>query len=175
MTPLELSLVERLKAKIADGEQHRQIGTAATFAPATQSSLEMAERDLGFPLPPLLAQVYTSVANGGFGPGYGLIGLDGGAKLDTGDSVVSLYQSFLLQDPDDPLWHWPASLLAICHWGCGIYSCVDCGDQATPVLRFDPNGHKMGHPWDEHFRLEVSSFAGWIEMWLNDQLPFDLP
>lgn len=37
---------------------------------------------LGFPLPPLLRALYTQLANGGFGPMYGLLGLAGGAPGD---------------------------------------------------------------------------------------------
>jgi len=36
------------------------------------------ESRLGFGLPPLLRELYTQVGNGGFGPGYGILGLEGG-------------------------------------------------------------------------------------------------
>ena len=37
-----------------------------------------AESDIGFKLPRLLRRAYAEVANGGFGPGAGLVSVDGG-------------------------------------------------------------------------------------------------
>ena len=47
-------------------------------SPATEEQLLETEDLLGFPLPPLLRELYKQLANGGFGPGYGLIGVTGG-------------------------------------------------------------------------------------------------
>src|SRR5712691_9814035 len=42
--------------------------------PAATENQRLATEDLlGFPLPPLLRTLYQQLANGGFGPGYGLI------------------------------------------------------------------------------------------------------
>ncbi|HEU5226735.1 MAG TPA: SMI1/KNR4 family protein [Ktedonobacteraceae bacterium] len=64
------------------------------FPPATERQIKETERQLGFPLPLLLRLLYTQVANGGFGPGYGIIGvLDGFSLLDGfGDTIVVGYQ-----------------------------------------------------------------------------------
>ena len=51
---------------------------------ATERQISETESLLGFPLPPLLRLLYTQVANGGFGPGYGVIGAVGGFPLDDG-------------------------------------------------------------------------------------------
>lgn len=40
--------------------------------------VESAEAKMGLGLPPLLRELYTQVGNGGFGPGYGVFGLEGG-------------------------------------------------------------------------------------------------
>ncbi|EFH82016.1 SMI1/KNR4 family protein [Ktedonobacter racemifer] len=48
------------------------------FPPATQQQIMETEQKLGFSLPPLLRLLYTEVANGGFGPGYGILGAEGG-------------------------------------------------------------------------------------------------
>ena len=44
----------------------------------TTSRSAQTERELGFKLPPLLRALYQQLGNGGFGPGYGLVGASGG-------------------------------------------------------------------------------------------------
>ena len=93
-----------------------------------------------------------------------------------GDSAVSLYELWRDgEDPEDLLWAWPTALLPICHWGCAIYSCVDCTRPEAPVVRFDPNGHELGEPWEGAFRPEASSLEMWLRRWLAGTLPFELP
>jgi hypothetical protein len=41
--------------------------------PAAASTIQTVERGLGFALPQLLVDIYCTVANGGIGPGYGLL------------------------------------------------------------------------------------------------------
>jgi SMI1 / KNR4 family (SUKH-1) len=48
------------------------------FPPVREQQLKKTERQLGFSLPPLLRLLYTQIANGGFGPGYGITGAIGG-------------------------------------------------------------------------------------------------
>lgn len=48
------------------------------FSPATEQQLLEVEEAYGFSHPPLLRDLYLHVANGGFGPGTGLIGSSGG-------------------------------------------------------------------------------------------------
>lgn len=48
------------------------------FLPATKQQILETEQLLGFSLPPLLRLLYTQMANGGFGPGNGIIGAIGG-------------------------------------------------------------------------------------------------
>lgn len=64
------------------------------FPPATEQQIKETEQQLGFPLPLLLRLLYTQIANGGFGPGYGIIGaLDGFSLLDGfGNNIVLGYQ-----------------------------------------------------------------------------------
>ncbi|GHO49652.1 SMI1/KNR4 family protein [Ktedonospora formicarum] len=53
------------------------------FPPATEEQVQETERQLGFPLPPLLRLLYTEIANGGFGPGEGIVGTPGGFRMTT--------------------------------------------------------------------------------------------
>src|SRR5258706_2429905 len=77
-------LIQRLRERNADrdcatdGHIHPQKPISAV----TTSDLRVAERTLGFKLHDLLRSIYTEVANGGFGPEYGIVGTEGGFKLD---------------------------------------------------------------------------------------------
>ena len=132
---------------------------------AQKDALTNEERRLGFQLPPLLKRLYCEVCNGGFGPGYGLIGLSGGASDDLGRTAPEIYESFLTQAPSDLGWSWPRRLLPICNWGCAIYSCVDCTAPDFPMKIFDPNLHANSQSWADAFFDEASSFEVWIEAW----------
>jgi hypothetical protein len=140
---------------------------AAAYPPITPARLSDTEQHLGFSLPHLLGRIYTEIANGGIGPGYGLLGITDGAPDDLGHTALDLYQIYRQSDPDDPLWYWPPAMLPICHWGCAIYSCLDCRTPNTPVLIFDPNGHTLGTPWNDAFLPHTASFEEWLTLWLD--------
>src|SRR5437763_11278632 len=59
--------------------------------PVSDPALARSEQRLGLRLPSFLGEVFRQVGNGGFGPGYGLIGLPGGFAGDVGKSIVELY------------------------------------------------------------------------------------
>ena len=63
-------------------------GKALPFAVASRNLIESAETVFGFSLPPLLRECYLEIGNGGFGPGLGLIGVEGGYASDFGDIVA---------------------------------------------------------------------------------------
>ncbi len=133
---------------------------------ATGAGITADEQRLGFAIPPLLKRLYLEVGNGGWGPGYGLLGLTGGMRDDTGRTAV---EDYLLRtsgpDPDEPDWRWPEGLLPICHWGCAIYSCVDCFQQHSPMILFDPNADKPSLA--DAFFPEQLKFEEWIGLWAD--------
>jgi hypothetical protein len=118
------------------------------------------ERQLGFEFPPALKRLYVEIGNGGFGPGYGLIGLTNGVPDDQGKTGPDIYRLFR----SDPELDWPNGLLPICHWGCAILSCVDCVDTNFRMQVFDPNVHE-GDDWRDAFFEESISFEKWISDW----------
>ncbi|HEX6711758.1 MAG TPA: SMI1/KNR4 family protein [Thermoleophilaceae bacterium] len=139
--------------------------------PVTASALEDAEARLGFRLPPPVRQLYSKVANGGFGPGYGLIGLIDGVRSDLKRDAVEEYLAFRRPDPEDPGYEWPERILPICHWGCAIYSCVDCGDEDAAIIRFDPN--VVDADWSIAFAPEGHTLSSWLEAWLRGDELFE--
>jgi hypothetical protein len=135
------------------------------FPPVSGTELARSERRLGFRLPSFLAAVYQQVGNGGFGPGYGLIGLPSGFAHDDGKSIVELYESYHITSPEDPTWQWPDGLVPLCDWGCAIFSCVNC--QAGSVITFDPGEQPEGAPMTLAFAQSHATIADWFEDWVN--------
>jgi len=133
--------------------------------------LAKAEQMLGFALPDPLHDLYHNVANGGFGPGYGFIGLMGGVKSDLNTDVVEDYRLRLMEDEQDPGYFWPVGVLPVCHWGCAIYSCIDCRLPEARVLRFDPN--PVDEDWSVAWGCESSSLSLWLRRWLLGEELFE--
>jgi hypothetical protein len=128
--------------------------------PVSAAEVEEAERQLGFPLPDLLRELYLTVGDGGFGPSYGVLPL---LKPEPGgmghESVVLLY-ALLRHDPS-----WPERLLPFLDWGCAIASCVDCLSLSLPVIRYE----------EEVFTPEAPSLEHWLNDWLAGRDLFRIP
>lgn len=146
-----------------------QITKRETGSPATEADVSDAEKELGFPLPPLLREIYLNVGNGGIGPGYKILGVKGGHKSDEGDSISELYTSLQGADPEDPKWEWPKGIVPFCHWGCAIYSCFDANKENYPVIWFDPNMREIGEPMEQQFIPHRESLQSWLQGWINGE------
>jgi SMI1 / KNR4 family (SUKH-1) len=136
-------------------------------APASEEQLADAERRLGFALPPLLRRLYAEVANGGFGPGPGILGVKGGQRNDHGKTVEDLHAEMLEAVQENRRWVWPAGLLPVVDQS-GVYVCVD----ATAPYRIvefdfeelDEEGRDGG--WSRAFSDASPSFEDWLAAWL---------
>jgi hypothetical protein len=124
------------------------------FSPTTCESVRAAESKMGFALPSLLARLYIEVANGGFGPGFGLYGLPGGHAEDLrGLTLPELYLS-------DIEYEWPPKLVTICDWGCTMGSAIDCSSPDGDVVFLGDSSPRC--------MPEGIMFAAWLEDWVND-------
>lgn len=165
-----LSELKRLKAAGQLGADNSYLEGDTT--PLSDREIAFAESRLGFRLPRLLRAIYGEISNGGFGESYGFLGLVGGVLNEDGLDSVSLYGEYRQADPDDVLWHWPEGLLPVCHLGCAMYHCVQCLDEALPVVWFEPNPHANGSPWDDSFfpfapslREYLSARLDGVDLW----------
>lgn len=167
-------LLERLRTRARYARKATDTAStdwpAKVLPPASAEEVEVAEARLGFALPESLRQVYLYVGNGGFGPGYGLLGLPGGAVNEDQLNCVSLYESFCMRDPDDPHWRWPESLLPVGHLGCAMYACVDCATEEAAIVWFEPNPHEDGELWTDSFIPLAVSLESWLTHWLDGTL-----
>jgi hypothetical protein len=158
-----ISLIRRrLQLKITDRDD---VSRPKLLRPATIMGLAADEASLGFQLPPLLKRIYVEIGNGGFGPGYGLIGMSSGAPDSTGKTSPEIYRLFRSGDTQDRAWSWPRCLLPICEWGCAIWSCIYCTAANFPLHIFDPNVHCDVNSWNDSFFEEAESFEVWIRAW----------
>jgi hypothetical protein len=163
------AVVEAVRDRIKCQPASRDLADRSFRAcpPCDSRTITSAESELHFRLPDTLRAIYESVANGGFGPGYGVMGLAGGFTDDLGNTVVSLYKAYCEPDPDDPSWSWREGHLPFCHWGCGVYSVVECLTPGNPVLFVDPSARDEGATIDSVTRPHKASFDDWIRDWLS--------
>ncbi|WP_444919622.1 SMI1/KNR4 family protein [Microbulbifer sp. CnH-101-G] len=116
----------------------------------------------GIELPISLIELYKEKGNGGFGPDYGMLGIVTGHKTDLDDSILSLYQSFRSDDPDDSNWVWPTELIPFIHVGCAIHYCIDFASRTNRVIEFDPTDYDPGVGPKDHFKEVCPSFKEWV-------------
>jgi SMI1 / KNR4 family (SUKH-1) len=130
--------------------------------PVSRQGLAAAEETLGFALHPLLARLYREIADGGFGPEYRFLPLDGPAAGAAADGpLTSLYAVQRAERPDDPGWSWPQGVVPLLSWGCGMLACVDCASPAGTVLLFEPN--PVDGDWADAWFVDSDSLAEWLE------------
>lgn len=140
----------------------RPWGWPSLPAPVDAATLDRAETALGFTLPPLLAELYLRIGDGGFGPSYGLLPLLEGRPAGE-PPVVGQYLANREEGRRDPDWPWPEGILPISHWGCGMYACVDCRTPEGAVLLFEPNADDAEHAW----YTDAPGLAEWLNTWLD--------
>lgn len=155
--------------------------TSFAYPPATAEQIRSTEQALGFALPPVLKAIYSQVANGGFGPGHGLIGAVEGF-CEAGD-LVENYQFYVRRarlialeesEPQGQGWElpettWPRLLLPLCDWDWAAVSCLDC--QTEKVYLCLPGSHAGYY----HLELQAPSLESWLEQWLHGALHYEPP
>ncbi|WP_160146039.1 SMI1/KNR4 family protein [Dictyobacter aurantiacus] len=137
---------------------------AFEYAPITEERLQIVEQNLGFSLPPLLHAIYSRLANGGFGPGYGLSSLTNTSLSSKRQARFVDFSVFERQTPEAkhimiPGYVWPNNFFCLCHWGCAIYSYLDI--QTGRVFREAYYGDNQ-----YGFECEALSLEAWFELWL---------
>jgi hypothetical protein len=130
--------------------------------PLDESTVADAERRLGFALPPPLRQLYTAVADGGFGPGSGLMSLA---------DVVARYRALTERPPGRRGQKWPAHLLPITHTDPGH----DCFDLASgEIIFWDEEELAVDGSdkvWRQSFKEDAPDLAAWLDRWLGTPSP----
>jgi len=185
----------KLQVRVITHDPH----TGFEFPPATEEQLQATEEALGIPLPPMLRALYAQVANGGFGPAYGITGARGGYYF--GDD--GRYETVDMCTDSDPTVHYidlrgyeqvrgdpvyfelrqtiqPAHFLHLCYKGCSIDDYIDgisgrvyqtgwCGSLSDS---FVPNKVLPGK-WVPEALIGywriADSVEDWLERWLRGE------
>jgi hypothetical protein len=162
-------LLKGIRARIASGKPTECGAPKQKPRPvASAKAVKEAETKLGRALQPLLRRVYLEVANGGFGPDYGLLGIPPDGAADGKHTALDLWSRFGKPRKADPHWAWPSSLFPLGHMGCGMYMCLDL-DAAVDasMIWFEPNPHSAGEPWDDSFIAINGSLEDWLSRWVE--------
>ena len=129
---------------------------------ATAADLARAEAALGFPIAAELRRLYLEIADGGFGPGSGLLSLR---------ELVAEYHD-LTGSPAGPRGQaWPSRFLPILEREPG-YDCLDL--ENGPIIAFDPEELAQGDSdrhWRSAFKPEADSLGAYFEAWLGAPSP----
>jgi hypothetical protein len=142
-------------------------------SPASVAELDAAARGMGVAFPPLLRRVYLEVANGGFGPGPGILGIRGGWTTDHGTSVEDLYAEMRDATTQNSAWIWPPGLVPVVDLH-GVYACVDCSAETGRIVEFDfeeLDDDDGGPSWSRAFTERAASLAEWLDRWLTSVPP----
>jgi hypothetical protein len=150
-----MGLIDRLKDRMKaepSVDMHDLAPEIRPQPPVSAAKVAEAEERLGFELPPLVRDLYTQVADGGYGPGYGLVSLA---------EMVQRGQEF---EEQRALFPWPAKAVHLCWWGCDYLSVLDCSGLTGPVLRYVPDDCTA-----EPLVPEAESLEKWLEAWLRGE------
>jgi peptidoglycan hydrolase-like protein with peptidoglycan-binding domain len=137
---------------------------AGDLRPTTTEAIRAAERELGLSLPPLLVRLYTEVADGGFGPGGGL--------LDLGRLVRetrTLRSGELL--PRNRAW--PPALLPLVRLEPG-WTCMDAF--TSRMVDWDPEDleeRSSQARFDRSFEERSPSLEAWLSKWVTSKTNAD--
>jgi hypothetical protein len=158
------------------------------YPPVSLADIAWTETQIGTPLPPLIREIFLQVSNGGFGPGWGITGLQNGHRLYqrsfvdhvlyTGKEIKAHLResietaerdgnvdSRLIDQEKQYLQHWNTlgveTLIWYCNWGCNIVTLVDFSKPELPILCAD----------GLDIRAEkVKTLREWWESWLDGSL-----
>ena len=176
-----MALIDRIRARLTAAQQGGR--TISLPAPATLVEIAAAESQIGFRLPDLIKQLYTQIANGGFGPMSGLFGVPSPGAAPDWDLV----RAYELLSSDDYYngGAWPDCLLPAIDCGHEVFLCVDCSDPQHRVIQLavddasleeadfddDDRQHRPfpEHPCSRMYRLVAPSLEEFLASWLDDE------
>jgi hypothetical protein len=155
--PIDPSLHARAQA--IGASMATPIGTTLP-GPADPAAIASLERSLGVALPPFLRRVYLEVADGGFGPGAGLLGV----------AAAGAAYARMREGSELPRGRaWPDALLPVVERDPGFY-CVDCTSPEGRVVDWDPEelGEFSGEKaFAKSFSDEATSVEAWLATWVG--------
>jgi hypothetical protein len=145
-------IVASIKMRISDPSKRidlTSVPTPSLFAPVSRTEIEIAQRQMDVAFPAFLFELYSTVGNGGFGPGLGLLGITNGYSGIDNQTLCDKYKNFIGRG-------WRPNILPLFDWGGGAWSCVDGASVAGTVVTADASGFTA-----TSYTLD-SWFAAWV-------------
>ncbi len=141
-----VELVEALRLRLEDPRRRTDfdIRPVPLLPVADREELDAAEASIGHSLHPALRLALTQVANGGFGPGAGLLGVGPtGHRIDIAEFSLNLPDFYRLQIEQDPEWN--MDQLVIADHGCAIWETVSLSTGEVSTFRGDTDTFEAQH------------------------------
>ena len=156
-----MELVDALRLRINDPRRRTDAGIESVRLPsvADPKELDAAEAAIGHPLPPVLRLVLEQVANGGFGPGYGLLGVGPTGhriNLAAGEVDLNLPDFHRFQVEHDP--EWDGDQLVILDWGDAMLATVGLSSGVVSNYSY----------WDK-FLSSGEDLQQWLMRWARGE------
>ena len=135
----------------------------------TLADVEYVEHQLGFRLPQIVRRLSMEVADGGYGPNWGLNRLRHPPQLPSGPfwdvkmSVKSWHRLYHEGIDEHRLAGLPVQFIRYCEVGCNISICVDCSSESGTLFVDDPNDTATPLKFMQH------SIEEWLWEWLDKQ------
>jgi len=129
--------------------------------PCPPEDVDRAEAALGVRFPLLMRRLYTEVGDGGFGPGDGILGLEGLAREHQSYAVeLAVEQEF---------GEWPDGLVPFCQLDQTLIACIDCTTPAGAVVGFEVDDLDWDElqGWDGAFSPRSPTLEQWLTSWLD--------
>lgn len=128
--------------------------------PADPKTVDEVEAKLGFALPHSLRRVYCEVADGGFGPGEGLLSLREAAER---------YERLRVSEVVPKRTTWPEGLLPVVDHDPSL-DCVEC--RTGRVLSWDPQElaeWSTPRSWRRSFSEVAPTVEAWLGEWVTSE------
>ncbi len=145
------------RAADAAGEAMRRPAREALPAPAAAAAVQALEAEAGGRLPDALRRAYLEIADGGFGPGAGLLPIA---------EVAEIYRAYRSASPGPRGSTWPEGVLPIVDRNPG-YDCVDVG--SGRILDWNPEDlreRSNDATWRRSFTPVADDPAAWLDAWV---------
>ena len=154
--PMPLDIV----GKVDQLEAAMQTSATGTLRPPVGAdAIADAEAALGFPLRPEMRTIWAEVADGGFGPGPGLLPLA---------DIVTTYRDLTSEPQGEGGQAWPPTLVPVVAYDGDGFDCLDHDDGS--IIGFDPQDLGRGRSdkaWQRGFREVAPSLAAFLTAWLD--------
>jgi hypothetical protein len=165
--------------RVSDSGERENLPPRRPNPPVPHAALEQLENEFGFRFPTLVRRLYTEVADGGYGPSWGINRLRHPPNTDfelwwehemSIEAWYRLYRQEREKGQPAEYWQcWPDPAIRFCEGGCGISICVDCSSDQGRVFMDDPNRFGLRQDPRDCLLPVADSLAQWLSNWLNEK------